>query len=583
MKKRILTFVLSLVMILSCVVSSALVVSADDKVTATENWYTDADTLYIKNASDLLAFAAALSSNKEFEGKTVYLCNDIVLNETDDALKLIDSTAANVYNSFAGNSKAGWFAGTFDGQGYVISGLYFKGDYASAGLIPYARDNATIKNVTIKNSYFESTRSRTTSSTNSIISAVTGQYKATQNDARFTVANVHVEDTYVIGNCCVGGILGSVVETTNTGMKIAMDNVTFNGGKVKGGCESGGILGRIYNTKGYNCGVTLTMNKIVLDSTVEFIYNRTDVATFRTGGVIGYVSGFRQIDMKDIMVGGSLKNDKNGYEVSSGSALLVGELRSNDNTKTTVEGATVYSQLNISNVLTSATMENVEAYWISKKETSEGPHITMEDIYSVKPDTVTDVSSITTVKNIHSNDRCPNASDCIKTKAELQGKNSVARFDGWMVTDENSYPVPNAYPARLLGYQSSYATDVKDDNNANETYSIRLIAALNADTYTFAGFENITITYTDGNGQPVNVPKENYFCKYAYTSVIGTDKTGAEQTYTASDYGADSLIALVITGIPENVTEFTVTVKPFAGNDNGSFAGLTKTVQISAQ
>ena len=167
--------------------------------------------------------------------------------------------------------------------------------------------------------------------------------------------------------------------------------------------------------------------------------------------------------------------------------------------------------------------------------------------------------------------------------ADLQGENSGALFDGWMVADANSYPVPTVRPVRLIGYQSSYVTDVTDANNENETYSIRLIAALNDTFYTYAGFENITITYTDGEGNPVAVPKDDYRCKYAYNNVLGVDKNGNKQTYAASDYYAEHLIALVIKGIPENVTEFTITLNAFAGKDDVTFDGITRTVQISAQ
>ena len=106
---------------------------------------------------------------------------------------------------------------------------------------------------------------------------------------------------------------------------------------------------------------------------------------------------------------------------------------------------------------------------------------------------------------------------------------------------------------------------------------------MNDTFYTYAGFENITITYKDGNGSDVVVPKDDYTCKYAYNNVYGVDKNGVTQTYAASDYYADHLIALEITGIPESVTEFTITLNAFAGKDNVTFDGLTKTVQISAQ
>ena len=555
MKKRILTFVLSLVMILSCVTVSALAVEADN------TWYGDgsATEYRIYDAADLLAFAAALKAGTTFDGKTVYLCNDVALTGE---------------NNYSATNKAYPFSGTFDGQGYVISGLSTTDNDYATGLIPYVADTATIQNVTIVNSNFKGT---------SNVSAVVGVYSASEKDATFTVKNVHVENTSVTGTVETAGIIGRMGNFTAIGTNVIMGNITFTSGSVTAVSHSGGIIGTVENRdNAYENGVKLTMDCIVASG----IFTFTGTGTVASGCLIGDVAGFRSIDITNIYTGGSLTAEAGAAGVTPFVAYVetVNTSPVMDN-----DAEAVKSTLKISDGLATPELYNISHYLLVEDGAkSWGAVVTMKNTWN-------DISNLKEglpgrKGPVHSNSQYPGTIDDYPAKADhqkttdaLQGAEGAKLFDGWMITGANSYPVPTANPARLLGYQSSYATDVKDDNNANETYSIRLIAALNDTFYTYAGFENITITYTDGNGQPVNVPKENYFCKYAYTSVIGTDKSGATQTYTASDYGADSLIALVITGIPENVTEFTVTVNPFVGNGDVSFAGLTKTVQISAQ
>ncbi len=556
MKKRILTFVLSLVMILSCVTVSALAVEADN------TWYGDgsATEYRIYDAADLLAFAAALKAGTTFDGKTVYLCNDIVLNE-GNAADWATNAPATVYDAL--NTKT-FFGGTFDGQGYVISGLYST--TGSTGLIPRVYNGATIKNVTIMNSYFEGA---------SYASAVVSLYTATVNGSILTIENVHLENTNVIGGDRVAGVLTYIWDVSATEVKVNMNNITFVGGKITGTRHSGGIIGAIYNASSYDHGVELTMDKIVVNSALTFTNTKTDGSTVRSGGVIGYVSGFRRIDMTNIMVDGSLTI----VGTKTGSTPFVGEVRSpKDYTSTTVDDVTIYSELNISNALATPQMTNVEAFLSSRTNAELYPKITMKQIYSNTDNAGTTSSRKT---NQGGNDFYPEGSDHKRTTAQLQGQQL---FDGWMITGANSYPVPTVRPVRLIGYQSSYATDVKDANKDDETYSIRLIAALNDAFYTEAGFEGISISYVKkGETEPTVVPKDAYTCKYAYKSVKGVNKAGEEEIYEATKYYADAFIALEITEIPEDVTTFTITLNAFAGKDDVTFDGITRTVQISAQ
>ena len=549
MKKRILTFVLSLVMILSCVTVSAFATEADD------TWYSDEATeLYIYDAADLLAFAAQMKTGTTFDGKTVYLCNDIAL------------TGENNYNA---TNQAYPFSGTFDGQGYVISGLSTTDNDYATGLIPYVANSATIQNVTIVDSAFKGT---------SNVSAVVGIYSASEANATFTMKNVYVENTVINGTTGTAGIVGMMGNFTATGVAVEMTDIIFVDGSVTAEYRAGGIIGEILNEDGnaYANGVTLTMNRIVSDATLDFTSYEYDAAYGSSGGncvkagsLIGNVEGFLSVDIKNVFVGGSLAVTTD----NTGSSPLVGYIKS-VNTQGELNEDTVNSPFKLQYALAVPQMTNVAMYLSTESDAkAHSAHVTMKNIWS---DTTVGTAAGRKGNNA-SPDSYPSGEEHKTTTDKLIGKQL---FDGWVITGENDYPVPTARPVRLLGYQSSYKTDVKDANDANETYSVRLIAALNDTFYTEAGFENITITYEGSNGE---IQKGTYTCKYAYKNVHGVDKNGVEQVYAAGDYYADSLIALEITGIPENVTEFTITLNAFAGKDDVTFDGITRTVQISAQ
>ena len=84
--------------------------------------------------------------------------NDIVFNEGD----VIGS---------GGVMQDGWndeflsigsatapYEGTFDGQGYTLSGIFQRGTAVQIGIFYYIGGNGVIENVNIDNSYFESSK-----------------------------------------------------------------------------------------------------------------------------------------------------------------------------------------------------------------------------------------------------------------------------------------------------------------------------------------------------------------------------------------------------------------------------------------
>lgn len=125
MKKRILSLILTVAMMLSVMAILPISVSAEEVAT-----FDGTTNLTIKNNADIAEFDEMVTAGTDFSGKTVTLGNDLTLLST-----------------FDGIGEAGKrFAGTFDGQGYTITcaGHTVTDDLGSffVGL-----DGATIENV----------------------------------------------------------------------------------------------------------------------------------------------------------------------------------------------------------------------------------------------------------------------------------------------------------------------------------------------------------------------------------------------------------------------------------------------------
>lgn len=152
---KVLAALLTLCMLVGMFVMPA---SAEGAIVADETWYKeDADVLYIYDAADLLAFSAAGQENN-FEGKTVKLMADVDLNPGKDFSTTIDGSTITLAEDLEGATK--WksldrFAGTFDGNGHIIRGLYTSNEMNAGdkrgGFINHIV-GGTIKNFIILNS-----------------------------------------------------------------------------------------------------------------------------------------------------------------------------------------------------------------------------------------------------------------------------------------------------------------------------------------------------------------------------------------------------------------------------------------------
>lgn len=232
-----------------------------------------ATTTYIYNAADLVAFRNNVNAGDDYEGKTVYLMNDIDL-----------STVCS--SSLGSWTPINEFAGTFDGKGHTISGIYINGGNTKAlfGSISGAiLKNVSIANTTISGTYYIAALAASTGNStiqnchiksNVTVTATSknqyGSYVGgiLANGSGMTVANCSNAGNITGADAYVGGISGvqggTLTGCYNSGavrgyktavggvIGISYPSITisncYNKGRVTGGTDGGGILGSTHSS-----------------------------------------------------------------------------------------------------------------------------------------------------------------------------------------------------------------------------------------------------------------------------------------------------------------------------------------------
>ena len=258
---------------LVCVLA-LLAVTADAALTITPKSPSKVSGCYqISDAGELYGFAAIVNGTDGFVKDSAAcgkLTKDIVVNENvlaEDGTLNVSDTA-----NFARWIPMGFFAGTFDGQGHTISGLYFNNDTAAYvglfGLVFSYPDHITeIKNLGVIGSFF-----RGGANVGSIAGSQVGY-------SVLTIENVFA-DSRVEGNYSVGGLLGIIVDS-------CVVKNSYNLGAVVGNSNVGGLFGSVvgemvdlYNI--YNAGPVTAYCDTVENPEV--------------GGIAGFVSAGMRLE-----------------------------------------------------------------------------------------------------------------------------------------------------------------------------------------------------------------------------------------------------------------------------------------------
>ena len=179
----------------------------------------------ITDAADLYGLAVYNEVNG-FSGKTATLGADITINEGDAADWLRNAPKYN-WKPIGALTTSGTFAGTFDGQGHTISGLYCA--YASGnsmGLFREITSTGTVKNFKLVNSHFENTVEANYGYNAAIASYLTGG----------TISQVYTDAYVVTIDSYAGGIVGATSGATATVTECQFDGLLMARCVLEGGC-----------------------------------------------------------------------------------------------------------------------------------------------------------------------------------------------------------------------------------------------------------------------------------------------------------------------------------------------------------
>ena len=191
------------------------------------------DMLVIGTADELKAFRDDVNSGNTYEGKYVYLTNNITLDSSEEwePIGIYQQNSTNAEDEI----KIG-FKGVFDGKFNKIIGLHTSDELSARGLFGLIKDS-TIKNVGIVDGNIQGT-SRT--------GAIVGYaYNNSKIINCYNTSNVSTSNNYI------GGIAGFIKD--NTIIKNCYNNGNIrstegsNIGGIVGGLDSG-VISNCYNT-----------------------------------------------------------------------------------------------------------------------------------------------------------------------------------------------------------------------------------------------------------------------------------------------------------------------------------------------
>ena len=290
MKKKIITIVASS---LGVIVTSALLAAGifmlvrNKNVEETGNvlgvsWYNEAEEEFEITTAEQLNEFAALSKFYTFEDQTIKLGADIVMNE------------GNAKDWAEKAPKLRWkpiekFAGTFDGQGHTISGLYGKVYEAPMALFAQTDSIAVVQNLSLVNTYFE-----TGGSAGAASFAVIG-------DGKFV--KLYSDAIIVNKGDNSGGIITKVT------MNVILEECWFEGSITQNGRWMGGIVAAINNGRAM---IKHCLFSGDISTSQEIIYYASTDGV-RTGALCGVVNKNSSLMIEDSLASGTMSVKHNTY------------------------------------------------------------------------------------------------------------------------------------------------------------------------------------------------------------------------------------------------------------------------------
>ncbi len=282
----------------------------------------------IANRNQLYWFAAIVNDGKA--NACARLTANIVVNQNvlgENNANVNATTGEYIGSNSASFSK--WtpignnsnpFTGSFDGQGYSISGLYFNGenvyDVGLFGKVQGDKDGASIENVGVEDSYFGD-KGTTGDHVGGIVGSIT-------QGGTVNVTNVS-SAAVVVGYDYVGGIVGYVLGTEGD-LNLDITNA-YNVGMVKGHGYVGGLVGEVNDDRS-NHNITINNSYNYGEISYEITNGGTPlIGSVKNNGSVAKIEVNNSYYLGTETAGGYGTN-KSAEEFADGTVLVA--LRSGD-------------------------------------------------------------------------------------------------------------------------------------------------------------------------------------------------------------------------------------------------------------
>ena len=547
--KRLLSVCLTFCMLFGTVFGLSLLTEATGSTvwdgSTDTSWYNTADTVFtLTDGADLAGFAAIVNGTAKgieqtnFEGKTVRLGADIVLND-GDAKTWGPSTAGlqafpmiglqDSSNSFANVAK--YFSGEFDGQGYTISGMYvnqeckargegsamFAGIYGGARIHDFALVNSFVQNPT---GY-------------SAAAVVAYAYvKSDQETDAFHIYNIYTDATVVAPggkDMGIAGILGTIGydtrNTPETNVHNTISSCVFAGSvrhTGSGNANVGAILGNPLQN-GVVISDCLNIGLYVSEQDTQFI-----------AGIVGKAGRSRRTA------------DPKGMDVCCNTSLT-----------------------RCVNAVATDTQSSYSAELMAMEDSYLSSRFFVKDCFYVGSKFA--VNRATTDLGT----RFPEKITATKVTAEQLTGLAVSgeitsKLTGWILRD-GQVMIPAGAAAVVPSEPSHFAPiteggvafrGVQNTEVQDGSFNLRFIGTVDSLQYSALGYD-LSCTWA-GCSKPV----AEFTTDTVYKTITATEN-GMTKQYTAEGFSAEYIWAVTVAGIPAT-GDMTFTVKPFSCDPEGN-------------
>ena len=265
------------------------------------------DPYIIENVEELYGFAI-LSRTDTFAGKYIKLSDDIDVNPGESAEEWEKGTAASLpWYSIGTSSKS--FAGHFNGNGKIISGIYMNQDNSYLGLFAATETGSTIANLRLTNSYFNYTGNG-----NVYMGSIVGDLRGDMTEV-YSDAIIHSNGQYT------GGLVAVVNETSaENADEVHITNCWYDG--------------QITSSKRYIGGLVATVKQgsVTIENSLNtcVINNTYSGGHAFVGGICGRVEGQAVVNAIDCIASGKITDACGGLSVKSVVGYVAGATASDE-------------------------------------------------------------------------------------------------------------------------------------------------------------------------------------------------------------------------------------------------------------